>query len=89
VGLGREIEDAGIDQPVMDQHVRLPERLDGANGEQARVARAGADENHAPARGGIEECCHAGEMGPAGAVGNGRLLGEGVGKLSRGIKGAR
>ena len=59
-----DVEHTGIDEPVVHDDIGRLQRLDGANGEEAGIARTGADEDDAPARRGIEKTCHAGEFGP-------------------------
>src|SRR3546814_3219510 len=50
-----EIEHARVDQPVMDDDLGRPQRLDGAHGEQAGIARTGTDKADAPTRAGSEK----------------------------------
>src|SRR3546814_5712976 len=52
----------------MDDDIGRPQRLDGAHGEQAGIARTGTDKDDAPTRAGIEKTWHGGESGVRGAA---------------------
>ena len=57
-GCWRDVQDAQIDQTVVDDDIGGFQRLYGADGEQSRVARTRADENDAAARVWIEKGRH-------------------------------
>ena len=46
---GRDLQDARVDQAVMDDDVGRSKRVHRLDGEEAGVAGAGADEDHASA----------------------------------------
>ena len=76
--LGRgEVEDARVDQSVMDQDIGGLQSLDRAHGQQARITGTCTNQDHAPPRGGIEKTSHILQMIPPRIRHNRAMLGAG------------
>jgi len=75
----REIENAGIDQPVMHHHIGRFQSLDGTQGQQSGIAGTGAHQYHAAARIGIEQGSHAWQMVDCRTKRNRALLAQALG----------